>query len=64
MVLIHHTRKMTADDPFDTISGTQGIGGAADAMLLLARADGGGTLFVCGRDLEEHTLTMTFERVL
>ena len=30
IVLVHHTRKATADDPLDTVSGTNGLAGAAD----------------------------------
>ena len=31
IMVITHTRKMAADDPFDTVSGTLEITGAADA---------------------------------
>lgn len=31
LLLVHHTRKQTADDKFDMISGTSGLLGAADA---------------------------------
>jgi RecA-family ATPase len=30
IVLIHHTRKLKAKDPFDEILGTSGLNGAAD----------------------------------
>jgi RecA-family ATPase len=30
VVLAHHDRKMEAEDPFDTVSGTLGLTGAAD----------------------------------
>jgi RecA-family ATPase len=30
IVVVHHTRKMEADDPFDSVSGTRGLTGAAD----------------------------------
>jgi hypothetical protein len=36
IVLVHHLRKADSDDPFDTVSGTLGLTGAADAMLVLA----------------------------
>jgi RecA-family ATPase len=35
---LHHTRKMEADDPFDTISGTLGLTGCADTLLVIARS--------------------------
>ena len=37
IVVIHHVRKMDADDPFDTVSGTNGLTGAADTILVLKR---------------------------
>jgi hypothetical protein len=41
VVLIHHERKMGADDPFDTFSGTHGLTGAADTLLMFKRAASG-----------------------
>lgn len=35
ILLVHHTRKQTADDKFDMISGTSGLLGAADGAFLL-----------------------------
>ncbi len=35
ILLIHHTRKSPSDDPFDTVSGTLGITGALDTILVL-----------------------------
>jgi hypothetical protein len=53
LVVVHHSRKATADDPLDTISGTAGLAGAADTALILTReknrADG--NLYVRGRDV-------------
>jgi len=43
-------RKMEADDPFDTISGTLGQIGCADTGLILARGSQGTSLYVRGRD--------------
>lgn len=48
--VIHHQRKMGADDPLDTLSGTTGLSGAADTILLLERE---GWLKGRGRDLEK-----------
>jgi RecA-family ATPase len=36
VVVVHHQRKMDADDPFDTISGTLGLTGVPDSVLVLA----------------------------
>jgi hypothetical protein len=51
---VHHTRKMNAADPLDEISGTQGIAGSADGVLILKRPRGNsrGELHVIGRDIE------------
>ncbi|HEY0877934.1 MAG TPA: AAA family ATPase [Zeimonas sp.] len=55
-LLVHHVRKALSDDPIDDISGTLGIGGAADGALVLKRARGEdeAELHVVGRDLEEE----------
>jgi RecA-family ATPase len=57
---LHHTRKMEADDPFDTISGTLGQIGCADTGLILARGTQGTSLYVRGRDVEESEHAITF----
>lgn len=65
IVLIHHQRKEQADDPLDTISGTLGIGGAADGALVLTRVRGqaGAKLVVISRDLEEEpTLALEWHK--
>ncbi len=53
ILLVHHTRKQTADDKFDMISGTNGLLGAADGAFLLAkekRTSNTATLEISGRD--------------
>jgi hypothetical protein len=59
-VALHHTRKMEADDPLDTISGSLGLAGAADTCLVLARTPAGTTLYVRGRDVEEKEHAISF----
>jgi hypothetical protein len=59
-VALHHTRKMDADDPVDTISGSLGLAGAADTCLILARTTKGTTLYLRGRDIEEGELAIMF----
>ena len=51
----HHTRKETAEDFVDSASGTHGIAGSVDTVMVLARARGEqhGTLRITGRDLDE-----------
>ncbi|MCR4526501.1 helicase RepA family protein [Kocuria rhizophila] len=55
LLLVHHTRKGEASDFLDSVSGTQGLAGAADSILVLRRdrhADGA-TLHVTSRDAVE-----------
>ena len=59
-VALHHTRKMDADDPIDTISGSLGLPGVADTCLILARGPNGTTLYVRGRDIEEAERAIIF----
>ena len=63
VLVVHHTRKMKADDPFDTISGTNGLMGASDAAFVLKLAHRGakdGTLYVTGRDAPDQRLEIRF----
>jgi AAA domain len=62
ILICHHVRKMEADDPFDTISGTLGLTGAADTILVLKRQSGGVTLHARGRDIEESETAVQFNR--
>lgn len=47
--LIHHTRKMSSDDPLDDISGTYGISAAVDAYTILRHHEDGATMHCGGR---------------
>jgi hypothetical protein len=62
VVVNHHVRKMEADDPFDTVSGTLGLTGAADTIIVLKRHAGAVTLHARGRDIEEAETALQFER--
>jgi AAA domain-containing protein len=61
VVLVTHTRKMAADDPLEAVSGTNGVTGAADAVLVLNRDAKGTTLYGRGRDIEEIETAMRFD---
>jgi Xaa-Pro aminopeptidase len=61
VVLVADTRKMEAEDPLEAISGTNGVTGAADAVLVLNRDAKGTTLYVRGRDIEEIETAMRFD---
>lgn len=62
-VVIHHTRKAAADDFLDALSGSQGLAGAADAVVVLSRARGQAqaVLRVTGRDVEEAEYALSFD---
>jgi hypothetical protein len=60
ILVIHHTRKGAADDPVEEISGTLGLGGGADAFLVLKRKGSSGTLIGRCRDIEDHDLGLQF----
>lgn len=62
VVLIHHVRKMSSDDFLNEISGTTGLSGAADTIIVLKRARGehDGTLSITGRDVEESEYALKF----
>lgn len=68
LLLVHHLRKMKDEtDPFNQISGTNGILGAADSALVMnrrSRADDTTTLAVTGRDLESCDLALRFDKAL
>ena len=53
IVVVHHTRKAGADDAAQLVSGTQGLTGAADGIIVLQRPRGEekGTLHLIARDL-------------
>lgn len=62
VVVVHHTRKMAAADPFETVSGTNGFTGAADTVLILDRNSQGTTLYARGRDIEEIETALQFDK--
>lgn len=55
LLVVHHTRKAESSDFVDSVSGTQGIAGSADFVLVLARKrhDDEAILNVTGRDIPE-----------
>ena len=64
VVLVHHLRKMKdASDPFNEVSGSTGITGAADTNIILKRKrdEDTATMLVSGRDVEYQQFTLRFE---
>lgn len=62
VLIVHHTRKQSAGDSFEMISGTTGLLGCADGALLMQkekRTDGKATLDIVGRDQPDQRLYLT-----
>ena len=55
LVVIHHDRKAASDDFVESVSGTNGLAGSADTIVMLSRArmTTDGVLRVTGRDVDE-----------
>ena len=62
IVVIHHLRKMDADDPLDQVSGTTGLSGSVDTVLVLNRTSSGTTLHGRGRDIEDIEKAVQFDQ--
>jgi hypothetical protein len=63
ILIIAHCRKLDAEDPVDSVSGTLGLTGACDGVLVLRRERGqhNAALFITGRDVEERELALQFD---
>jgi hypothetical protein len=63
VLLVHHVRKAASEDFLAEVSGTNGLAGAADAVLVLkrARAQGDGVLSITGRDVDEMEIPVRFD---
>lgn len=63
LLVIHHLRKMSSEDPLESLSGTMGLSGAADSILVLKkeRIKRDATLFITGRDVDEHEVNIRFD---
>lgn len=63
LLLVHHTRKAESADFIDAVSGTQGIAGSADFVLVLSRKRHAqnAVLAVTGRDVHENEYALTTE---
>ena len=59
LMIVHHTRKQQSEDRFDSISGTNGLLGAADGAFLLTKAKrtaNDAMLDIAGRDQQDQRL--------
>lgn len=72
IVVVHHNRKTQTDntgdtiDPIERVSGTMGLTGAVDAILILSRLRGGtlGEFHITGKDIEENRMTLKLDTYL
>lgn len=64
LLVNHHDRKASSEDFVDAVSGTHGLAGAADTVIVLFRArhESGGLLKVTGRDVAEGEYVVEFQR--
>jgi hypothetical protein len=62
LLVNHHERKAASSDFIDSVSGTHGLAGAADTIILLTRdrTDSNGLLQVTGRDIPEGEYALSF----
>lgn len=63
LLVVHHTRKGKSADPFEDISGTYGVTGSADTLMVLCGEYGEdvATLHIRGRDVEQQAHSLRFD---
>jgi hypothetical protein len=63
LLIVHHLRKEATGDPLESVSGTAGLTGSADTILILKREpkDAFALLYVRGRDVPEAEIAMQFD---
>jgi len=66
IIVVHHTRKASAEDFLNEVSGTNGLAGAADTIAVLRRQRGAAdaVLHVTGRDVDESELALSWVAAL
>jgi RecA-family ATPase len=62
ILVLHHTRKLVADDLMETVSGSYGMSGAVDTILVMATKASGTVLDIRGRDVEPAELAVEFNK--
>lgn len=65
VLIVHHLRKQGAEDPLDEVSGSTGLTGGVDGVLVLKRERGRADayLHVTGRDIEdEQELALNWDK--
>ncbi|MGD8305925.1 MAG: AAA family ATPase [Ignavibacteria bacterium] len=64
VLVIHHTKKGSEENVFDEISGTTGLTGAMDSMMVLKKKNNECKLYITGRDVEESEYTVKFDKTI
>ena len=65
ILLVHHLRKQGDSDPFNMLSGTNGLAGGVDTMFVLdksKRCSNNATLYCSGRDIEDREIELCFDK--
>ena len=65
ILLVHHLRKQGDSDPFNMLSGTNGLAGGVDTMFVLdksKRCSTYATLYCSGRDIEDREIELSFDK--
>ena len=67
VIVVHHNRKAGAEDPIDMVSGTFGLTGGVDNVIVIQRVTRGEThdeskFSFVGRDIDERELAMKFDK--
>jgi hypothetical protein len=63
LLVVHHQRKLPAEDPVDTVTGSVGLTGAVDTVMVLERPrlDPQATLYMKSRDMEMKELALAWD---
>lgn len=63
LVIVHHARKEASDDFVQSVSGTYGVTGSADAILVIRRKrlEAFGMLLTTGRDIPDAEVSVRFD---
>lgn len=66
LVIVHHSRKETGDDFLASVSGTYGITGSTDSIVVIKRKrmEAFGTIVATGRDIPEAEVPVRFDGLL
>lgn len=66
LLIVHHARKATSDDFLTSVSGTYGITGSADTIIVIKRTrlEAFGQILVTGRDIDEIEIPVSFDEML